>query len=260
MRQRGSRAPGPLESCRTPQRRIALRPGRGTPALCHSSFSGMLPLDKKVKTMRTRSMLLFAGLTAALLLSVAVAAASANRLSISNRQFRAVWRALNLRNTGFGTVNILCPVTMEGSFHSGTIRKVLRALIGYVSRATTVPGACTNGHATVHQESLPWHMQYAGFTGTLPRLSGVVLNLINALFTAENLSNVCTTRTTAAQPARGTALVEAAGRVTGLRADETAPIPLEGEGACFFAGEGVFAGTAAVTLLGNTTAITVTLI
>jgi hypothetical protein len=217
-------------------------------------------LTKRGTVMRRHSKVIVSVVVAVLCVGFEVTAASANRLSSSSGRIRAVWAALNLRNTGSGTVNVVCPVTIEGSFHSATMRKVRGALVGNVSRATTVSGACTNGRVTIAQEHLPWHVRYAGFTGTLPRLSGVALDLVNARFVAENGSSICDTGVSAAQPGRAIVLVETSGRVTGLRVDETSVIPLEGEIACFFAGEGAFAGTASVTGLGSTTSITITLI
>jgi hypothetical protein len=210
--------------------------------------------------MRTRTKLLFVGFTAALVFSMTVASASATRLSISNRNFRATFTPLTLGSTA--GVRISCPVTLEGSFHSATINKTLEALIGHVTRASVTTASCTGGRATIAQSSLPWHIRYGGFTGTLPRLSGVILRLVGATFTVEDTETgaTCTTRTTATQPGVGIVTVEANGLVTGLRADESRFIPLSGEFLCFFAGEGFFSGNARVTLLGSTANIRVTLI
>jgi len=133
--------------------------------------------------MRTRSKLILAGLSAALLMSLAVGSAQANRLSVSNKNWRAVWSRLvftNSSNSGLVT----CPVTMEGSFHSATIRKVLGALVGYVTRATA-GRPCIGGAATVNQSSLPWHITYEGFEGTLPLIIEIFLLLRNVNFTVE---------------------------------------------------------------------------
>jgi hypothetical protein len=207
--------------------------------------------------MRNRSKLLVAGIAAALLLSFAVGTSSANRLSVSNRNFRIIWTPLAL-NPG----NVRCNVTLEGSFHSATINKTVGALVGYVSRASVAaPAECTNGEATIAQESLPWHVRYRSFTGTLPRITGVSLSLINATFRVHvnSLGATCEVRTEAGRPAVGIAEVNETGTITGLRADETTRIPLAG--LCgIFGTEGSFAGTGAVTLLGATTRITVRLI
>ena len=207
--------------------------------------------------MRTRSKLLIAGFTAALMLTMAVSSASAGRLSVTNKNFRVVWNPLSLSSTaGVGPIN--CPVTLEGSFHSQTIRKTVGALVGYVTRGTTVPGSCTGGRATVNQASLPWHLRYRGFTGTLPNITGVSLGLIGARFTVNAAGINCTTTTTAEEPAVGIAEV-GGGVITGMRADESFTIPLSGA-FCALAGRGRFAGTGRVTLLGAATVISIRLI
>lgn len=207
--------------------------------------------------MRKVTRLAIAGLTASLLMALAVSAASANRLSVSNRNLRITWTNLEFR-TGESAI-ARCPVTLEGSFHSATIAKIRNLLIGHVSRASV--GSCASGSATVLTESLPWHVTYEGFTGTLPLISTVNLLLINAAFRIGALGFFCLARTSTANPARGAAIVEAGGRITGLRATETTTIPTTGSGGFGCpAATGSFAGTGSVTLLGTTTGITVRLI
>jgi hypothetical protein len=126
--------------------------------------------------MRTRSKLTLAVLTATLVLGLAVGSAAANRLSVSNRLFRATWLELKIVDD---PITVGCPVTLEGSFHSTTIRKVEGALIGAVTRAI-VNGAeppCRGGRATLLQESLPWHVTYDDFEGVLPRIEQILLLL-----------------------------------------------------------------------------------
>jgi hypothetical protein len=208
--------------------------------------------------MRTRSKLLFTSLGAALLLSMAVGSASARDLSITNRAYRIVWRELRLGSTG--GVNIRCPVTIEGSFHSSTFHKTIHALIGHVTRATVVSRSCTGGTATVNQESLPWHVTYEGFSGILPRITLLFALLIGVKFRVTVLGITCTAQTTTTNPAKGRIIInEATGAATELVPDETALIPLTGAG-CEFAGNGFFEGPGRVTLLGNTTVITIRLI
>lgn len=213
--------------------------------------------------MRTRTRLLFAGLTAALLLSAAVSTASGSRLSTNETRFRTVWTNLALESS---QATISCPVTLEGSFHSSTIAKVANALIGRVSRASVrgalAAGSCTGGSATINQASLPWHITFKVIKGALPRFEAILVNLIGVRFTVDPLSGflpACNSTTTIENPAVGDIQVEANGLVTGLRADETAEIPLEG-GFCAFGGSGHFSGTGRVSRLGNTTNIRVTLI
>lgn len=211
--------------------------------------------------MRTRSKLIISGLAATLLMAFAVSSASASRLSVSNRNIRAVWTLLTLSAAG---QEVTCPVTLEGSFHSATLAKRVGALIGHVSRASVRGGRaeCLNtGTASI--TALPWHIVYGGFQGTLPRPTGVVLHLVGARFTVDPegfFIPACTATTTTTRPAVGIAEVEAGGVVTGLRAEEEAVIPLsEGFGCSSFTG--TFSGTATVRLLGSTTTrVSVTLI
>ena len=223
------------------------------------SSAGHRPASLRTHSpMRTRSKLLIAGFTAALMLTMAVSSASAGRLSITNRNFRISWAALELSSTA-GTGPIRCPLTVEGSFHSATARKTVGALVGYVSRGTALTGACTAGRATVNQASLPWHVRYRGFTGTLPTITGVAIGMIGMEFTVNTAGINCTTRTTAEEPAVGIMHLAAGGGITGARADETFTIPLNGA-FCALSGRGVFKGTGAVSVLGTTNSISIRLI
>ncbi|HEX4806346.1 MAG TPA: hypothetical protein VFU94_10635 [Conexibacter sp.] len=127
--------------------------------------------------MRKRNILALAGLAATLTMALAVSSASANNISMSHGLSRLIWSILEFKG-GFGTVR--CAVTLEQSFHEATIRKVIGALMGYVTRASV--GTCSAGSATVLTETLPWHIQYGGFTGILPDFNGIMLRLIGASF------------------------------------------------------------------------------
>lgn len=206
--------------------------------------------------------LLLTSITAAAILALAVTSATAGRLSVTNKNFRVAWARLELSNTAVaGTIS--CPVTLEGSFHSQTIRKTAEALIGYVSRATVHNPACTGGSATINQETLPWHVIYESFTGTLPNIATVNIRLIRASFIVLLAGNTCRATTTAARPARGSVIVGGGGRLEGIRADENATIPLVNGPGGIFCGlaSGRFSGTSgSVNLLGTATPVTITLI
>lgn len=204
-----------------------------------------------------RIQLLLTALTATIILATTVSTATAGRFSISNNAVRAAWANLEFSNS-FTEGVIRCPVTLEGSFHGRTINKIRGILVGYISRAAVSNDTCTGGHATITQASLPWHLTYQAFTGTLPSITGVVVNLIRGGFTTESPGATCTATSSIANPARGTVLVGAGGAVTGLRADETASIPLTG-GLCPLI-SGFFRGVASVTLLGTNNSISITLI
>lgn len=156
---------------------------------------------------RIRGLLLLAGLIAALALALATACASAGKLSISNKAFRITWRELVFFDHKFGALSrdIGCPVTLEGSFHSASILKRLVAPVGYVTRAVTKSTSCTGAVAGTAQflpESLPWGMEYEGFSGTLPNISSfrilfddsvsfeMTIGGIECLFKEENLASI----------------------------------------------------------------------
>jgi len=139
--------------------------------------------------MHHRTRLTLAALTATFLMASCVSSAAANRLSVSNKNWRVAWSRLVTQSAG-GTNLTACPVTMEGSFHSATIKKVLGALIGYVTRATA-GRPCTGGSVTVSQASLPWHITYEGFAGALPNITDLFLLLRNLNFTAEVFGGRC---------------------------------------------------------------------
>jgi hypothetical protein len=192
--------------------------------------------------MRKSSKLLFAGLTAALVLSLAASGVGARSFRTDEQRFNAHWEALRFIAGGR---TISCRVTLEGSFHEATIAKVEEALVGYVSRASVSGERCTGGSATVLTATLPWHIRYGGFEGILPEIEGIRVRLIGASFevrpTGQNFG--CLASTTTTNPARGIINI-ANRRVISLTAEVGAEIPLRGGGGlCAFAGRGHFEGT-----------------
>lgn len=128
--------------------------------------------------MYTRSKLVLAALGSALLLAAFVGSASANRLSQNETGFRDIYTPLTFVPS-FGTA-ARCPVTLEGTFHSRTITKTEGTLVGFVTRVSV--GTCESGRARADTETLPWHIQYGGFTGTLPNITGITQYLIRPTF------------------------------------------------------------------------------
>jgi hypothetical protein len=215
--------------------------------------------------MRTSVKLGLTALAAALLLSAALSTASARNLSVSNRNIRVTWSSLEYRSP---VATIRCRVTIEGSFHSATIPKVERTLVGYITRAVVATENCTNAKVTA--EGLPWHITYESFTGTLPRIETVRLLLRNILL---NWSRILGTAAecrwgTATDNVTFAATVNAAGEVTTLvpvagrntlhlleRRNETLLVRCPAEQTWESS-----AADGSVTLLGTTTRIRVTLI
>jgi hypothetical protein len=212
--------------------------------------------------MGSRSKLLLAALTTTAVMSFAVSTASARRFEVSEQRFRAIWTLLNFEVSG--TATIQCPVTLEGSFHSKILSKVSGQLIGYITRAF-VRGdstSCLNtGTARVNAETLPWHVQYLRFIGSLPAITEIEIQLVGADFNVDPASIFlpnCRARTEQLHPAKGIILLTS-GSANRLRANENARIPLPG--ICEFAEESNFSGTAEVFGLGSTTTrITVRLV
>ena len=140
--------------------------------------------------MRTSVKLCFTALTAALLLASAIATTSARNLSISNQNFRVSWQELQFATN---VLTITCHVTLEGSFHYRTFAKNVGRLIGYITRVA-VRRPCRNGEAWaangteahprlgVLANTLPWHITYEGFEGTLPNITSILLLLRGARF------------------------------------------------------------------------------
>lgn len=202
--------------------------------------------------MRTSIKLGLMALAASLMLAAVVSTATANRISVSNRNIRSVFRELTLSAEGGGT-EIICPVTLEGTFHSNTIVKTVGSLIGYVTRAIVQTDRCNGfGKARVNNASLPWHLKYEGFLEVLPNPI-LRITLVNAEFTVEPILGAnCVYRGNA----RGRISRTATNTI--LTADETLGIARIAGTVC--PNPGFFSGTAPVTLLGTNTLILTSLI
>ncbi|HZV74773.1 MAG TPA: hypothetical protein VFF79_13745 [Conexibacter sp.] len=214
--------------------------------------------------MRTHTKLALAALTATLVMALAVGSASANRFSVSNQQFRVVWNPLNFI-VEFTGIRVACIVTLEGSFHSRVIAKTIGALVGYVSRA--IAGGCTEASATILTATLPWHLTYEGFSGRLPNITRIRLLLRRMAYIQQIFGGLveclyADAGNNQTENAAGELELTAAGSANTLTTDPAIRLPfVRGSGLTENcpAREGLV-GTGQVTLLGNTTRITVTLI
>jgi hypothetical protein len=218
--------------------------------------------------MRTCSRLTFVALAAAFIMNLAVSSATAGRLSTSNTGFRLTWATLNF-SAGAEFV-VSCPITLEGSFHSATIRKVAGALIGSITRGIVHSLACrgsVQSRATILQESLPWHLTYESFAGTLPNITSIAVLLaryaVQASATILGITVTCLYADQGA-PEENLGFAIARNSETGALSTTTA---VSGRRARFVRGSSgacpqflSATGTGQVFLLGNTTRISVTLI
>jgi len=135
--------------------------------------------------------LLLAVVGATVLLGALVATASAGRFEISSQSGRGTWVTMNFGG-GFGTVE--CEVVLEWTFHTRSITKTAGSLIGYVTAGNV--SRCARGNATVNRGSLPWHVRYTSFTGTLPNITGLSATVTGAEWTTREptFGITCTVR------------------------------------------------------------------
>lgn len=187
--------------------------------------------------MRTRSSLLL-GLATALALAAAIGTASARRFEISSQGIRATWMEFTLTDTSL--FKSVCPITIEGSFHSRTISKVSGQLVGYITTAVTNKERCRPEFRFASLwfdeggiANLPWHIRYDSFTGTLPAINAIRLQLVGMGVKFEGTT--CEYLSSAASPAYIRFLLEG-GRVTNVVWEEGTRIPRT-NGACLERGQ-----------------------
>jgi hypothetical protein len=201
-------------------------------------------------------------LTAALLLAMAISAASARSLEVSNQNIRVTWSSLEYASS---LVTIRCRVTLEGSFHTRTMAKVARSLVGAITRAPIDNTNCTNGQAS--NQGLPWHMTFESFTGTLPNITGVQILIARFLLEIARPAELAITCTYGTATDNGTG---SAGVTAGTRA-VTNLVPVSGRNianllrgtSAFCPSTGTLIGSASdgrVTVLNSAGLVTVRLI
>jgi len=213
--------------------------------------------------MHRHTMLLLLAVAAIVTLAMTVGTASARRFEVSDQRFRAVWvnNPMVFETQGLGKA--ICRVTMEGSFHSRTLSKVSGQLIGYVTKAAIDTVNCGTTEsvrpATILTETLPWHVAYAGFMGTLPRITKINVTLIGFSYRLEIVGTRCLYTSTVTEPARLEFEVnETTGQVSVLGVEPSAAI--RGQAGCLVPTT-TLSGGGAVTVLGSeTTKITVRLV
>lgn len=192
---------------------------------------------------------LFATVGAVMLLGAFASAASARNLSTSSQTLRAAFREITFSGA-FGSAN--CTVTLEGSFHQRTQAKVASSLVGYITRSDL--GPCAAGGVTLLRESLPWHIRYSSFSGTLPNITAFRATIISVAARVQEAFVGCLFRSEATNPITVTFNRETVtGAVTTATVAGTVPTT------CGVSG--TFGSSAsAVTVLNSATRITLTLI
>ncbi|HEV7774749.1 MAG TPA: hypothetical protein VGO48_15820 [Conexibacter sp.] len=187
---------------------------------------------------------------ATVLLAALVGTASAGRLSTSSLGIKATFARINFAG-GVGTVE--CEIVVEGAFHERSISKTRGTLSGFLTSARIT--RCARGGVTVLTETLPWHLRYDSFTGSLPNITGIRAGIVGVAFRIREPSFgiECLSRTTAEEP--GTILFN---RETGTGATISASVG--GTVRCGGGFTGTFSGTTSSLDNGSGTRVTVTLI
>jgi hypothetical protein len=205
--------------------------------------------------------LLLAAVAMLATLAFAAAACSATRLEFLQweRGLRATWSVLEFE-TGGGANLVRCPITMEATLHRRVFEKTSSLLLASVTRAIVENNGteppCVGGTVRIAGESLPWSLRYDAFSGVLPNISAIRLQLVGAMFSIHpNGGLLCTALTEAARPAKVWARLglENGGvllQINEIEAINEVTIPLAGEGGLcnFFSGR--LRGKASATLLG----------
>jgi len=220
--------------------------------------------------MRTSVKFALTALAASLLLAAVVGTASASRLSVSNQNIRATWSSLEF-DSGIGVV-VRCPVTLEGSFHTRTIAKVARSLIGAVTKAQVRAASCVEGtgatfngveayNGTTSPNTLPWHLTYESFSGTLPNITAVRILLTRFRF-GITVPGFCTGQYGAETDrisANASVTAGVVGTITPIEGSNNASL-IRRDGGISCPNPGRLRGSGNVFLLGTTNRISITLI
>jgi hypothetical protein len=168
--------------------------------------------DKGLHMNASRRLLATMVVVAAVLLISSIA--SANRLAFSALTFRITSGA------GIREGDVICPLTLEGSFHSNTFAKVPGSLIGYITRAALEEELCSGGTARYLRETLPWHLRYAGFAGLLPNITSITTMVIGLGILLRRGIESCLYRTSLETPGVLTWFREEAGAIRAIRWSE----------------------------------------
>lgn len=191
---------------------------------------------KDIFSMRIK--LVMAALAAMLLLALGAGTAAASRslTQTPTENQNATSAALTFTDEG-STFRIVCPVTLE---LSGLVRSIPKTAGTTIARTNVRVGRCSGGTVRVLAEAQPWTISYVSFTGTLPRIESVRLEIRNAGFLVEAFFGIA--RCLYGGNAQGTTV--GGTRVTSIRADEARTLPLVtrlGEAIC--PRNGVFRGS-----------------
>ncbi len=138
--------------------------------------------------MRNRARAALAALAAAASLAAFASTASANDLLGNEVEMYFDWEELTFEAGGF---EVTCPVTFLNDLHSLFIEKTYGLLVGFVDHAQVAAAECAGGGLTFQAGTLPWHLTYKSFTGTLPTPTQVTFLLRRMGFTVSSGGITC---------------------------------------------------------------------
>lgn len=210
--------------------------------------------------MPRRCKLWLVGSITAAALMLACGAASANSLSISGAfNARSFYIAWNLVQFGEDAGSVECPMSLQGTFHETTLGKSGGALIGHIVGHTLDGEACEGGDVTILSATLPWHVQYEFFSGTLPNISEIGVDVVGmAVGIRTGIFFSCLATTTSLSPMvlRLARNIES-GTISAVILDPDEQIPLSGT---FCPEHGTISGVGEATITGTERRIVVSLI
>ncbi len=161
------------------------------------------------------------------LLPLVAGTASAGGLGTSSRSLYITWDEpgpsgqLTIEASG---MNIGCDVRLLGEFHSTVMIKAWERLSGLIRHVEI--SECGGGIISILNESLPWHVKYESFTGSLPGISSVRFLLNRVAFLIQTPFGQCLGIAEAGDPFGAEADLSS-GNVTGFSADSDRRIPVE---------------------------------
>jgi hypothetical protein len=183
---------------------------------------------------------------AAAMSMIAPGIASANDLSISDRDIYIIFDEASERLTLGGALETECKLTLLGHLDGQTIPKVANP-IGDVDHADVAE--CEPYDVTILDLTLPWDMTYQSFRNNLPLIGSVRLVITGSALLGDfgPLAN-CLAQTDSENPAAGEVIIGAGSSITGFDLDQDNLIPLDDAGSSILcdANSGFLNGTGRV--------------
>ena len=105
-------------------------------------------------------------------------ASAARRLGMSRRAISRLDLRSGQSHLKVSSATLFAKFYSRDRFITGPSKGV-GSLIGYITQAILRP--CATGTASILRETLPWHVRYAGFSGSLPNITSLTVHAIGFL-------------------------------------------------------------------------------